>query len=244
MSAQDFTTYTEVDPSSDLTVAASSITVSTCASVDAYVYYDFGADAFDALTVTWEMVITSSAALGCVGGISLSNVVDGVTGFAATDLSAHFNREAGGYRAFIYRGNLTAATATGYVLVAGTTYYCSLSRTAGNDIVTMGIYTDSGRTTHVTGSPLSRAGFGTVKWRYAHGFNNEAVVSYDGSVSNLDLNLPPTPKSISDTGSGADAAALMLTLATQGDTGSGSESASATPSINISDESVPRISTF
>lgn len=59
---EDFTAYTEVDPSSDLTVDTNSIVVDTMTrGVDAGVYKDFGVDHFTGdFTFTWDFNFESS----------------------------------------------------------------------------------------------------------------------------------------------------------------------------------------
>ncbi len=167
---QDFIGYTETDPGGDLTVAVNRITaVNYNANDVGYVYKDFGVDYFDALTIKFQGQIENTSNEGCSGGVWLSTAL-GEGGDVATNLGIYLNREAGGYRAILIRGNYVAYDLTDYILSAGTPYYFLLERAAGNDTVTIKIYDDAEMTSEV--DTLTLAGFSTTKWRYLYGINH------------------------------------------------------------------------
>ena len=172
---EDFTTYTENDGSGVLTETASKVTVSNARrDGGAYLYKDYGASFFDALNIDFEFQIGASTLAGSVAGTGLSvSTVGTMTAFGASDFGTYFNYESGlGYRGGLFRGNFAASSLTGYVLSADTTYYANISRAPGGDTITMSIFSNAARTTHVTGSPLSLSGFGTsTKYRYSYGWN-------------------------------------------------------------------------
>ena len=185
---QSFIAYTEVDVGSDITVAQHKITAVDYDATDvSYVYRDFGASYFDALKIKWKSQIESASEAGCAGGVWLSTVVAESAG-AATNIGVYLNKESGGYRAVLIRGNFGAYDPTDYVLSAGTPYYFLLERAAGNDTATVKIYDDSAMTNLL--DTLTITGLGTTKWRYLYGLNHfgQATAYYwDGFVENLDL---------------------------------------------------------
>lgn len=81
--AQDLTTYTEVDPATDLTVTTSRVTASTLArNVDAYLYRDFGTNYFAAdFTVYADFSITTgNSGAGIVPIIAFTNTLNDLKG--------------------------------------------------------------------------------------------------------------------------------------------------------------------
>lgn len=184
---QDFTTFTEVDTGGKLTVAAAKITAANMLrNEDCYVYKDFGANYFDKLNVNFEIYIDSTAADQGIGGL-------GITQTTVNDLNAWTTPD---IRIYAYsvtpptinlgRGSTVTDTSTG--LADNTLYYCTLSRSAGGDTVTLYIYSDAGRTTLV--DTLSVSGFSTNRFRYLYGmasYNSASNIRWDGYVQNLDI---------------------------------------------------------
>lgn len=187
-SIENFTTYTEVESDNKLTVIANKITAVDYFDSDvAYVYIDKTLDYFDALNIKFEIQIESSSDEGAKAGICLSTGI-GDMGAVATNVSVLLNKEAGGYRFYLARGWVAFDTGE-YIISAGTTYYCHLERAAGNDTVTLKVYSDAAMTTQVDNT-FSLAGFGTVKWRYFYGINRRTSVQtlgFDGFIQNVSL---------------------------------------------------------
>ena len=186
----DFTTYTEVDGTGKLTVTATKITSDGSATgTDNFVYIDKTTDALDRLDVDSTIRIESTSSDNAVGGMAISNTVGSYDDFASTDISVLIKRTAGPvYKIHLVRGNFTADDS--YTGSADTPYYCTLKRFAGNDTVTLEIYSDSARTTLL--DTLSVSGYSTTKYRYVYGFvgegNGAGAEDFDGYVENLSLN--------------------------------------------------------
>ena len=185
---QSFSTYTEVDVGTDITIAQHKITAVNYDATDAsYVYKDFGVGSLDAIKIKCETQIESSSVAGTTGGISLSTSI-GEVATVSTDVFAYLNKEAGGYRAVLIRGNFVSYDVTDYVLSAGTPYYFLLERAAGNGTCTLKIYDDSAMTNLL--DTLTITGLGTTKYRYLYGLNHfsqAASYYWTGYVQNLDL---------------------------------------------------------
>lgn len=188
---QDFTSYTEVDASSHLTVTATkALGVNVGRDEDVYLYKDFGANFFNSTTATFELYVASTSVYSGaspLGGIALTvSAVDDISGHATTDINALIAKESSDYKIFLERGPGTATDH--YVCSADTIYYCLLERVTDSDTVTLKIYSDSTRTTLV--DTLTVNGYGTsTKWRYVYGFVSwnfpVANAEFDGYVSNL-----------------------------------------------------------
>ncbi len=189
---QDFTTYTEVDTGAKLTVTASRITAANMLrNEDCYVYKDFGASYFDGLKIYFEIYNSSTAADQGIGGLGLTQTtINDLNAWATPDIriSAYSVTPP---TLNLARGATTTDTSIG--LADNTLYYCTLSRAAGGDVVTLDIYSDASRTTLV--DTLSVSGFGTNKFRYLYGMashNSATNIRWDGYVQNLDLNKRPS----------------------------------------------------
>lgn len=168
----DFSSYTEVDPSSYLTISTTKVEwTSLPRNVDAYLYYDYGTDNFDALDVDFDLYLDAHSTYGRVGALAFTNTVDDANAFASTDLSVVTHKtNSTTHKIRLIRGNDVAYDE--YTCSTGTTYYCTLVRAAGNDTATLYIYSDSDRTSLL--DTLVVTGFSTTKWRY-----NMAGVSYN-----------------------------------------------------------------
>ncbi len=195
MAIEDFTTYTEVDEGSDLTVAAAKITAVAllARSQNAYVYKDFTANYFDALSVYIEIQIASGSTdnYEIAGGPCFANAVSTIAGFGTTDLSVFIRDEpTEHYQLFLCRGAFTAYDNTADLSYA-TSYYLWVQRAAGNSTATCKMYSDASHTTLL--DTLTVTGYGTTtKWRYCYGFadynDEDTNGQWFGFVQNLDLN--------------------------------------------------------
>ena len=190
MAIEDFTTYTEVDASSRLTVTASKARgVNVDRDIDVYLHFDKGVDNYDAIDIDFETQIESASANGSRGGMGLTvSAISVIDGFGSTDIAVMFRRLSSGFKFELNRGD-AVATDLSAALSSGTTYYCTLLRTAGSNTVTLDIYSNSARTTLV--ETLSVSGYGgSTKYRRLYGFVNKNTGSggndWDGFIQNME----------------------------------------------------------
>lgn len=200
MAVENLTGYTEVDSSSTVTVTS---TKAEAANLTAFnyglVYKDFGADYFNALDIDFEMYMSSSSGTNNTSiGVNLSNTgtpnATSIQQLTSPDASAFLYRYNSTYQVWLFRGSGTAFD-NGAVSV-NTLYYCTLSRTAASDTVTVYVYSNAARSTLV--DTLSVSGYGTsTKWRYFYAFSNrkfdESNAQAYGYVQNVDLNIAAAP---------------------------------------------------
>ena len=187
---EDLSTHTELDDNTKLTVTD---TKATGADVDAdesvHLYKDYTADYFDALYVEFELYIASTSEVNGIGGVGLTETQrNDISAFGATEISCTARKtEAAVYKIYLARGPDTATDF--YTCSADTPYYCLMERVAGNDTVTVKIYSDAGRTTLL--DTLTLAGISTTKYRYLYGFVNWNTATgdenFDGYVQNLSI---------------------------------------------------------
>jgi len=190
MALEDFTTYNESDPQGKITVTSTKIDVSDFQQTGtSYVVKDKGADFFDALNINFEMYVDSTSDDYIYLPIGIGNAGNNnINNFASTDFYMRGSDFAGTCTFQIHRGGVTDAS-TGLSL--STLYYCTISRAAGNDTVSIKIYSDSGRSTLV--DTISVSGFGTTKWRYLYGFVNRDVSDANrtvGYIQNMEIIEP------------------------------------------------------
>lgn len=197
MAVENFTTYTEVDAGSKLTVTATKADASNAAATEyVLLYKDFGAGYFNALDADVTLLITTNSGTNsATGGIMFLNspanpATTSIQQAASPDICAFTYKYNTAYSIYLFRGNGTALDS--YTISANTAYYCTVSHTASSDTVNVYIYNDSGRTTLI--DTLTVAGYGTgARWRYVYGFANrkfdEANGQFYGYVENLDLNI-------------------------------------------------------
>jgi len=168
---EDLTTYTETDPNSRITVAASKI---TCAALTrneaARVSYDFGADYFNAIYIQCAAKLTASVGVSSV--ISVICVTNNDTHgaiLATTDINVALCEPADGtYRIYLARGPFTASAYQDISI--DTLYYLTLRRAAASDTIYLDIHSDAARTSLV--KTISISGIGTeTRYRYAMAAN-------------------------------------------------------------------------
>ena len=192
MAALDLTTFTEQDAGSKLTVtSAKADAVQVANNTEVFLYKDFGADYFDGFTLDFELQAAVGAQNTSYICIALSNTPDiAYDGFVNNEPIALIYKGSTVPSIFLKRG--TGTGSTGYVGGNGTTYYCTLSRSAGSDDVYLYIYSNSIRTTLIATKTLS--GYGTsTKWRYLYAFasaNDAATATFSGFFQNFDLTVP------------------------------------------------------
>ncbi len=191
---EDFTApnYTETDPSGTITIATVKVTlVNAQYNQEAYVYKDFSANHFDALSVNYEVYINSTSTQYAKHIMGFSIYLDDVyKGGAAnqTDLWVEVQKQNGGLNFALSRGNNWQGNdsyAGGYT---DTLYYLTLIRAAGNDSVSLKIYSDAARTTLL--DTLVVTGYSTTKWQYFYPFNTyyyAVTRPLNGYIQNVDL---------------------------------------------------------
>ena len=185
---EDLLVFTEVDANAKLTVTESkALAADVDTDEDVYLYRDMGSDAIDALDVNFEIYIASTSVDGAWGGMAIANTVGDHTGFATTDISVMMLAASPYPSLYLIRGFLVESDT--YTCATNTLYYCTLTRPAGGDIVTLKIYSDSARTTLL--DTLTVDGYSTTKYQYIYGFVNynstTANQNFDGYVQNLVL---------------------------------------------------------
>lgn len=191
MSIEDFTTYTEVDPNTKLTVTSNKASgVNVDKDENVYLYYDKGVDIYNKIDIDFEAYIDSGSLGGAIAGMGMSvTAISTTQNFGNSDISV-LQREtgAGAHRIALRRGNNIANDefTTG---AADTLYYCTLLRTKDSNTVTLKIYSDSNRTSLL--DTLSVSGFGTsTKYRYLYGFVNKNEPAsgddFDGYIQNME----------------------------------------------------------
>jgi hypothetical protein len=197
MAVENFSTYTVVDPGSDLTVTSTKITgVQVTGLQDEYVYYDYGANYFDGLNVDFELYIADGGVnVYGLGGIAITNTLQDIIGAADTDIEVVGADRGGVGVAWIrfLRGNFVEESRWSSATV-DTLYYCKLSRTAGSGTATVKVYAsaaDRTADTNELSGTLTLTGLSTTKYRYSMGFINNGADGYlfSGYVQNMDLNI-------------------------------------------------------
>ena len=194
---EDYTTFTEVDPASHITVASNRITVANYTrNEEGYVYKDMGVDYFDGDFVHYLTIHPTSYVLGAYHYMwMLSNTLDdgfGIRGAGGKyiSLSAYWSGATG----FVlvleeYNGSPYSDY---YSISTGTTYYTKIVR--NESVGTYGtiycyIYSDQARTNLL--DTLALALHEKVDFRYLYGINtyNDAVLgtSFNGYVEDLYL---------------------------------------------------------
>lgn len=197
MAIEDFTTYTKTDPNSRLTVTGSKIAAARLRRNESvFVYDDKGVDHFDALDVDFEVFQDSAGVEDGRASIGFSDTINDCTAWEPD--AVHCEIVDQGSRAtavgplfFLFRGAHEAADSTTN-LSEDTVYYCTLSRAAGSDTVTLKIYSNTSRTTLV--DTLTVTGYRRAKYRYAFGMvnrNDGYPFGYTGYFQNMDLKEGP-----------------------------------------------------
>lgn len=199
-SVEDFSTYTEVDPGTKISITSTKITVTTMLdSDDARVYKDFGAGYFSA---DFEHLITVYQNSSTVTG--LGNIVWGVSNITTAEVVAEgtqgiyvrmYEETAGTASLFIRDHNgANSASDNNTALSLNTPYYLKIKRdeaigTYGTAYVY--IYSDSGRTTLVDTLTITLSASSKLDYRYVYayaGWGSEAgSYSWTGYTENLDL---------------------------------------------------------
>jgi len=204
MAVENFTTYTEVDPNSHLTVTSTKVTFTNISrNEDCYLYSDKGTGHFDGnfehlltINTTAESNYSTNSYWGLFNSIDdANNAGDGLY------LIVRYNSGLGEPRALrIYeKESSTAYYTSAFEYSLSTDYYLKIKR--DESVGTYGtlycyIYSDSDRTTLVSTLTLTLHSKQDLRYVYA------AQSQYDGSsmarsgyIENLDLQEPVTDTS-------------------------------------------------
>ena len=193
--AQNYTVdYTEVDTSLKLTITATTITATSLSNQIAYVYRDMGEGYFSGnYNIDFDVVLTSFA--GHPAGFfpfALANSVgdiEAITAAASSSVFYVYITSTGLISIRHYNKTTGATTAGGGVSIStATTYYCTISKTASE--VSLKIFSDSGKTSEISGSPSVFTSNENTFFRYIYGFSSSTlsvIQPLNAVVSNLDL---------------------------------------------------------
>lgn len=195
MAIEDYTTYTEEDPNTDITVIAGKITVDTIRrDADAWVVKDFGAGFFSGpFEHNFDLKVTAFNAQAIAGFHMLGSIVGteknhvAASGDAVLVQASDWGAAAPGVRLLETTGGAESNSGDAVVVDVGTQYYCTLTSSATNAYVVT-VYSDASRTTVVGTDSLT--GTSGLVFRYAYGMVNpeatgDATSSYE--VSNLEF---------------------------------------------------------
>lgn len=194
MAFEDFTTYTEVDPNSRISIIASTITVTAITrDEDAFVYDDKTVGHFsEDLTHLITTNIDNSVSTGNVTSWALTNDIDDSQGLIGGSKSFLELLHVGGTSYILVEVDAGTPYTDSVVLTEGQTYYSTIERDESIGSfgqLTCEIYSDSGRTILVDTLLLSL--HSKIDFRYVFAVmsydDNQAARTTDLTVSNLDL---------------------------------------------------------
>lgn len=187
MAYQNFTTYTEVDPGSTLTVAANSVTATNMnRNTATYVYKDFGADYFGDFTHESALIATAMAAGSSLAGWELANIINDTQAIYASDgLIVRLFNSAGTilFQMSEVQGGVNSTDS--YIASLSAQYYMRIKRTGTN--LTCQIFSDAARTVLLDTLILTCA---TTKFRYQYAissFGDATSAVCTGVSSNLEF---------------------------------------------------------
>jgi hypothetical protein len=194
--SQDYTTYIKVDPNGRFVVTSTLITVTGLRrDEDAYIYKDFGVNFFNG-DFTHELKAQCDSAgtnLGILPIWAVTNDIDDVKGLADNSKSFYYSyvQEVSPNAQYVLvevnAGSFTLDTSN---LSLDTTYYTTINRDYVGGLLTMLIYSDSGRTVLVDTLSVSLPVQLDLRYAFAvSSFNSGTDQSVNGLVGDLDLGL-------------------------------------------------------
>lgn len=184
MAFQDFTTYTETDPTSKITVTSTKIDVAAIPEEDdAFVVKDFGASHFTDFDHDFEVYIDSATTNGIHAIVwGVSNAADMVSTDANAKLFVRAYDDTTPELAVGDQNNQVSVTVSNNTL-----YYCTVVRSGTT--LTLSVYSDSGRTSLVGSNNLTVV---STAFRYLYGFANYGnavgAFTWTGYSQNFDIN--------------------------------------------------------
>jgi len=181
---EDLSTYTiGGTDSAFLSANETSVTASTSMQDNdtAYAYKDYGASYFGEFDIDLQVYINTQGSSSLMNVFCLSNTADATGGGMNTandGICINFTRFGDdGWRIRNYNDDNNSD------LIAGAAYqtrYLTLTRVGST--MTLNLYTDSNRTTHASGSPVT-ANVPTTKFRYLYAFASGGSDGWAGSTS-------------------------------------------------------------
>lgn len=207
---EDFTTYTETDPTSKITITSTKVDWAALSSgTSARVLVDKGASFFDGdFEIHWEGFLNTTTTDGSGGNaIAVANINNlSVANNTDDQLRVRFQDE-GNARFNLQEGNGGSMVQDFDGLTLSTLYYCKFVR--DESVGSFGtlynyVYSDSGRTTLVATQTLTLRGFVDFRYLYAMSGQESGTDSLTGYVQNFDI--------ISGGGGGAAVVPSMATL--------------------------------
>lgn len=196
MATQDFTTYTLVNPNGTLSATTSRMTATNATDQEvAYGYKSFGSGFF---TGNFTHTFAFQATLLTDNGLVMWAMANSLgTEHDLRDVGSEIDCEfydngVGDYRIGLYEtisgGHQFGA---GIVISLNTTYYVTITRVGTT--LTLNVYSDSGRTTPISGSPKTMTLGSAVAYQYIYGIQGtdygHAAKLDSGYIENLDLGL-------------------------------------------------------
>ena len=243
MAYEDFTTYTEVDPNSHLTVTANRITSSSLTQNEtAYVYKDKGVDYYNgALEFGLTVEVDNRTIIDGSGGplefFALTNDLNDIWTLQSTGKSLIYIFTVGSsfYASVRHNGTLVGeAIANIPSFTWGTPYYLTVKRyvdyDASNDAISIEVYSNSSRTTLIDSDISLINKSNRDSFRYIHGsqsfntsgFNNILTSGFTENLYQVNIVTYPTDANVRVTGitrtfwSGKGGQAQYLTQLTLG----------------------------
>ncbi len=192
MALEDYTTYTEDDPNSRLTVGANQITVAGLRRSDTttWVYDDFSAGYFGDVTdgINFDCQVDTADNSSSIVAFALTNNIAGLNTCAVNDYDSvflYFNSSAGGTKNIVLQGFGTGGVSDLGTFTLGQKRYLTFTRSGGT--ATVNIYSDSGRLTLVDTLVIVGS---AVTLQYMFGVSNYdlgTAGAMSGSVANLEI---------------------------------------------------------
>jgi hypothetical protein len=186
---ENYTTYTEVDPDGEVTVATNTITVSGMGkNTDTYVYKDFGAGHFTDFSHLHQLKVTAWDAQGLATPYALADTVNDYLGLIANNFIGILvgeNLSATGAFRLEQSTSGSSTFDTALDLTLNVDYYFDTARSG--TALTSDIYTDTDRTVVFDNLAIT-TGAGALQYYYPiASANNATTPTIDLISSNTDL---------------------------------------------------------
>ena len=164
MTIEDLSTYTEKDPNSHITVVSGKVTgAGINRNERAYLYKDFGADYFNGFNINFEFKSTELSTYDIGGLVCLTNSVGDRSQWTGDFFWCTLYCTSGSYRLYLDPDY--------YIISVNTLYYCTLSRVADSDTISLKIYSDSARTNLL--DTLTTTISASAKFRYMYAITSQ-----------------------------------------------------------------------
>jgi hypothetical protein len=196
---EDLTTYTEVDPGADITVAADTITCTAMDTRDSVsrVVKDLGTDFFSGdiehrVKATVDAANPSNSMMPAIWGVGTTEDHFGTGGFAGEDaiMVAIYKGSFVWIRSFTNGSSAVTSDEGNYTLVKGTSYYYKIKRVVADSKLYVYVYSDANFSTlvhtveHTLASPSD-----TFRYQYALNTYDSGTASqtFTGTIEHLQL---------------------------------------------------------